>query len=209
MKPAKPAPSKASPTKPAPARPRKAGGLVRRAGGRGVLVILAVILAAGGALRLGIGVEGALANSAKESTEPLNCPVPPAALAAALSAREAQVKAKEEALAQRMSALSLADQAITKRMAELQSAEDELKKTIALADGASEKDLTQLTAVYEAMKPADAAALFQTMAPEFASGFLGRMQPASAAAILAGMKPDKAYEVSVLLAGRNANAPKN
>ncbi|NBZ87317.1 hypothetical protein GV832_06950 [Rhodobacteraceae bacterium CYK-10] len=177
--------------------------------GRSVLLILALILAAGGALRLGVGVGGAMANNARESDLPLNCPVPPAALAAALSAREAQVQAKEDKLAQRMSALTLADQAITKRMEELQAAEEELKKTIAIADGASEKDLTQLTAVYEAMKPADAADLFQTMAPEFAAGFLGRMQPASAAAILTGMDPAKAYEVSVLLAGRNANAPKN
>lgn len=206
MKPAKPAEKKAAPA------PRKPVSKARPApvrAGRSVLLILAVILAAGGALRLGVGVGGAMANNAKESDLPLNCPVPPAALAAALSAREAQVQAKEEKLAQRMSALTLADQAITKRMEELQAAEEELKKTIAIADGASEKDLTQLTAVYEAMKPADAAALFQTMAPQFAAGFLGRMQPTSAAAILTGMDPAKAYEVSVLLAGRNANAPKN
>jgi flagellar motility protein MotE (MotC chaperone) len=105
--------------------------------------------------------------------------------------------------------MNLADAALTKRMGELQKAEDDLEKTMAIANGASEKDLAQLTAVYEAMKPADAAVLFQTMAPEFAAGFLGRMQPTSAAAIMTGMKPDKAYEVSVLLAGRNALAPKN
>jgi len=209
MKAAKPTATKASaPPKPAARPAAKGRPAPTRAGGR-VLVILAVILASGGALRLGVGVGGAMANNAKESTAPLNCPVPPAALASALSAREAQVKAKEDAVAQRLSALNLADQAITKRMDELKAAEEDLKQTIAIADGASEKDLTQLTAVYEAMKPADAAALFATMAPEFAAGFLGRMQAPLAASILAGMKPDKAYEVSVLLAGRNANAPKN
>ena len=57
--------------------------------------------------------------------------------------------------------------------------------------------------------PTDAANLFQTMSPDFAAGFLARMQPASAAAILTGLKPDTAYEVSVLLAGRNALVPKN
>ena len=182
----------------------------RRRPGRSILVVLALIFAAGGALRLGAGIGTALANSSVESASaPLNCPTPPAALAAALAGREAEVKRQEAAIAERMAALNLADAAITKRMGELKSAEEELKKTLAIANGASEKDLTQLTAVYEAMKPADAAALFQTMAPEFAAGFLGRMQPASAAAIMAGMKPDKAYEVSVLLAGRNANAPKN
>jgi len=108
-----------------------------------------------------------------------------------------------------MAALSLADQAINKRMAELQVAEDSLKKTLSIADGAAEKDLARLTAVYEAMRPADAANLFQTMAPEFAAGFLGRMRPETAAAVLAGMKADKAYTISVLIAGRNATAPKN
>jgi flagellar motility protein MotE (MotC chaperone) len=83
-----------------------------------------------------------------------------------------------------------------------------LKKTLAIADGAAEKDLAKLTAVYEAMRPADAAALFQTMAPEFAAGFLGRMRPEIAAAVLAGMNPGKAYSISVLIAGRNATAPK-
>ena len=181
----------------------------RKGSGRGILVTLALILACSGALRLGAGVGAAIAESAGASAEPLNCPQPPAAVAAALVGRESQVKKSEVELADRMAALALANEAINKRMAELQVAEDSLKKTLAIADGAAEKDLARLTAVYEAMKPADAAALFQTMAPEFAAGFLGRMRPELAAAVLAGMKPDKAYTISVLIAGRNATAPKN
>ena len=182
----------------------------RRRSGRGALVILSLVLAASGALRLGAGVGEAMANSAvADTTAPLNCPVPPAALAAALVGREAQVKDQELALAERMAALALADAAIAKRLDELRVAEDELKKTLSIADGAAEKDLARLTAVYEAMRPVDAAALFQTMAPEFAAGFLGRMRPEIAAAVLAGMKPDKAYSISVLIAGRNALVPKN
>jgi flagellar motility protein MotE (MotC chaperone) len=80
---------------------------------------------------------------------------------------------------------------------------------LALADGAAEDDLVRLTAVYEAMKPADAAALFQTMAPEFAAGFLGRMRAEAAAAVISGMTPESAYSISVLIAGRNALVPKN
>ncbi len=181
----------------------------RRKSGRGALVILALILASSGALRLGAGIGAAMAEASHDtSVTPQDCPMPPAAVAAALVGREEQVKKQESAMADRMAALSLADQAINKRMAELQAAEVELKKTLAIADGAAEKDLARLTAVYEAMRPADAAALFQTMAPEFAAGFLGRMRPEIAAAVLAGMKPDKAYSISVLIAGRNATAPK-
>jgi len=179
--------------------------------GRRVLISLAVLLASGGAFRLasGVGIDLLSMATAEPSATLVRCPLPPAALLDSLAKREAQVKAQDSAAAERLAALDLADQAINQRLAELQSAEAELKKTVAMADGASEKDLAQLTAVYEAMKPADAAALFQTMSSEFAAGFLGRMQPAAAAEILTGLKPDKAYEVSVLLAGRNALVPKN
>ena len=82
-------------------------------------------------------------------------------------------------------------------------------RALALADGAAEKDIQKLTAVYQAMKPKDAAALFETMSPEFAAGFLGRMPPEAAAAILSGMSSEAAYGVSVIVAGRNAAAPKD
>ena len=94
-------------------------------------------------------------------------------------------------------------------MAKLAAAEEKLNETLARADGASEADLTRLTDVYQSMKPKDAAALFATMAPEFAAGFLGRMRPEASAAILSGMSPENAYTISVILAGRNANVPKN
>ena len=178
---------------------------------RSVLIILSLLLAFGGAFRLasGAGLQVWSMATAEPSAVLVNCPIPPAALLESLANREAQVKAQEDAAADRMAALTLSDQAITQRLAELQAAEEALKKTLAIADGASEKDLAQLTAVYEAMTPTDAANLFQTMSPDFAAGFLARMQPASAAAILTGLKPDTAYEVSVLLAGRNALVPKN
>ena len=179
--------------------------------GRGALVILALFLAASGALRLGDGVGRALAEvgHAPTAEAPAACPAPPEALAAALSAREAKVAAAETALADRKAALELADLAVTRRLDELKAAEDDLKQVLAIADGAAEKDLVRLTAVYEAMKPADAAALFATMSPDFAAGFLARMQPGAAAAILSGMPPDKAYAISALIAGRNAHAPKS
>ncbi|MDO8882507.1 MAG: hypothetical protein U0934_21400 [Pseudotabrizicola sp.] len=180
--------------------------------GRGTLALLALILAASGALRLGHGIGAALAlqtsDSPSQSAEPTQCPEPPAALVQALRDRDATLTAREAALQDRFAALSLADAALTARLAELETTEQSLRDTLAIADGAAEKDLQRLTAVYEAMKPAEAAAIFETMAQEFAAGFLGRMRPDAAAAILAGMKPETAYTISVLIAGRNATAPK-
>ena len=93
-------------------------------------------------------------------------------------------------------------------MSEMQAVEAKLSATLSVADGAAEKDLARLTAVYEAMKPKDASALFETMAPEFAAGFLGRMRPEAAALVMTGLSPKAAYGISVLLAGRNALVPK-
>ena len=188
---------------PTAARPRRAG--------RGALIILALLMATSGALRLGSGIGAAMANATEPATAdaPVNCPAPPLALAEALQARETDVAQQEAALADRMAALDLAEAAITARLGDLATAEAGLKATLALADGAAENDLARLTAVYESMKPADAAALFTAMAPEFAAGFLGRMRPESAAAVLSGMTPETAYTISALIAGRNALAPKN
>jgi flagellar motility protein MotE (MotC chaperone) len=184
---------------------------MNRRAGRGALVIVAMLFATSGALRLGSGVGAALANAegaaeAEESGTPMACE-PPAALAEALSQREGRLAVREAALNDRQAALALADQAITERLAALEAMEARLRATLALADGAAEADIERLTAVYQAMKPKDAAALFETMSPEFAAGFLGRMAPEAAAAILSGMSAEAAYGISVIVAGRNAAAP--
>lgn len=182
--------------------------------GRGALVILALLLASSGALKLGSGVGAALAlvpetpEATAADAGPMVCPEPPVAVAEALKTRAEMLDAQELALKDRLAALDLAEQAIDQRMTRLAEAEAELSETLARSDGAAESDLTKLTAVYETMKPKDAAALFGAMAPEFAAGFLGRMRPDAAAAILSGMSSEAAYGVSVLLAGRNALVPK-
>ncbi len=139
-------------------------------------------------------------------------PVPAAAdlqhLVSALRNREQQLNRRSMQIEDRMKALEIADAAIDRKLAALVQAEERLSATLALADGASEGDLTRLTDVYEKMKPKDAAALFEEMAPEFAAGFLGRMRPASAASIMTGLSPKTAYTISVILAGRNAWVPK-
>ena len=121
--------------------------------------------------------------------------------------REDRIVKKEGQISDRIQALAVAKHGIDQKLAELIKAEKELKATIALAETASEDDLSRLVSVYENMKPKDAAALFEEMEPQFSSGFLGRMRPDAAAKIFAGLTPEKAYSISVILAGRNANVP--
>ena len=195
---------------------------MKRKAGRGALIVIALLFASSGAMRSGEGLGSALAESSEEPTvagenagtgdatvaDTAHCPLPPAELAAALSDREGRLQAREAAVADKEAALALAETAITTRLAELQAAEDQLRSTLALADGAAEEDIARLVAVYETMKPKDAARLFDAMEADFAAGFLGRMRADAAAAIMAGMTPEKAYAVSAILAGRNAAAPK-
>jgi flagellar motility protein MotE (MotC chaperone) len=189
----------------------------KKRGNRSILAVLTLFFAISGALYLGEGLGVAMAlipdqpEVAESAPEPATaqCAEPPAALTAALAEKSARLSARESALDARLSALALAEQVALQHMAELRAAEESLKATIAQTDGAAEGDVAKLTAIYEVMKPVDAAAIFQAMAPDFAAGFLGRMRPEAAAAVLGGMSPEAAYGITAQIAGRNARAPTN
>ena len=202
-------------------------GTKRRIRPLGPIGIVGGLLVASAALRVGLMATSAIA-AAEPPAEHEPPAEPPLAEAApadgiaplctsdtdlqrvldALRAREERIIAAEADIAARSEAVAALEHEAQSRVSDAMSAEDALKKTMALADAASETDLAQLASVYERMKPPKAAALFETMQPEFAAGFLGRMRPDSAAQIMAAMNSDKAYAISVILAGRNANAGK-
>lgn len=179
----------------------------------GVLGWLAILLFASGVVRLGGHADMALAvgtETPAEPAEPAATCVPEQGTEALLEAfrtRESRLAERERALADREQAVAVATAQIDEKIAELAAAEQSLSEMIAMADSAAQDDLDRLTAVYENMKPQDAAALFETMDPAFSAGFLGMMQPAAAAAIMAGLTPERAYSISVILAGRNTGAP--
>ena len=183
--------------------------------GRGALVVIAALLIGSALVRAGTGAGQAMALG--NGPEPASSPAePPAcdtledleALLAAFQSREQRLDHREEQIKARMQALVVADREIEAKLARLGEAEERLRATLALADTAAEDDISRLVSVYEAMKPKDAALLFEEMAPEFAAGFLGRMRPEAAAGVMAGLTPQAAYSLSVILAGRNANAPR-
>ncbi|WP_306153133.1 MotE family protein [Roseovarius sp. MMSF_3281] len=189
----------------------------RRQPGRGALVLIASILLLSAGFRVGGGAGQALA-LAQDGVDasPLAKPAPQACdtpddlrrVLAAIKTREQGLTRRETALRDRMQALSVAKRETERKLQELIEAEADLRATIAMAESASDSDLARLTKVYESMKPKQAAALFEEMDPNFAAGFLGRMRPEAAAEIMAGLTPQAAHTFSVVLAGRNANVPK-
>lgn len=138
-----------------------------------------------------------------------DCPVPaePDALLLAIRERDAQLDSREQRLAQRLEVFTVATEEFERRRDALIAAEERLAATLAIADQAAENDIRQITAVYENMKPKDAAEVFDTMDQTFAAGFLIRMNPQAAADILSNMEAETAYAVSLLMASRNVGAP--
>lgn len=176
--------------------------------GRGALWVIAGLFLASAGLR---GATGA-ASLATPDAVPMPeakvqaCETPPdiATTLAVIAERQAALDLRDAELADRAATLRHARDEIERQLAALESAEDRLSRLVSVADVAAEDDLNRLTAVYENMKPKEAAALFETMAPEFAAGFLARMRPDAAAGILAGLPPEIAYGFSLLLASRNS-----
>ncbi|NNE78749.1 MAG: hypothetical protein HKN18_00615 [Silicimonas sp.] len=188
------------------------------ASGRGALAVIALFLLGSAFVRLaGPGAAIALelkdqlqTTSPEVDSEPNVANIAPdlVKLLEETRLREEKVTKREEELQARLQALSLIETAVAEDLTRLEQAEETLRSTMAQADKAAETDIDQLTSVYENMKPGQAAALFQQMEPSFAAGFLGRMRSDAAAAILSGLEPELAYSISVVLAGRNADVPR-
>ncbi len=189
------------------------------ASGRGVLWIVASMFAISALIRFAAGPGPALAQEmaalrGETATPPTTAaakPAPNAAeiekILAELKRRSAFLDERERKLDELASSLEFAKVQVRKNLQALAEAEKSLSEKLSISEKAAETDLARLTAVYENMKPKQAAALFDQMAPEFAAGFIGRMRADAAAQIMAGLKPETAYTISVILAGRNANAP--
>ncbi len=185
----------------------------RRARG-GVLTIISLLMVGSAIIRIGLEAGPALARGAEPNmASPVGGERKEAnaadlqLLLTELLRREKTLNQRESTILDRERALDIADQAIETRLTMLEDAENALRETVAIAEKAAENDLTQLTDVYQSMKPKDAAALFETMDAVFAAGFLSRMPPEAAAEVMAGLSPEAAYSISVIMAGRNARAP--
>lgn len=126
-------------------------------------------------------------------------------LAAELLQRRADLTEREAKLDERAQMLEIIEARLRERLAELESAQRKLAATAVVVDDAASKDVRHLAAMYEQMKPKNAGHIFDAMDPTFAAGFLGQMNAPAAALILANMNAEKAYSVSLMLAGRNVD----
>lgn len=129
------------------------------------------------------------------------------ALLVAIREREAQLDAEAARIADRAQNLNVAEAKLAEQLGAFEIAQRNLEETLAMADKAAERDIDQMTKVYEAMKPADAARIIERMDVSFAAGLLARMRPEIAANVLTGMEPDSAYAVTLTITSRNSAVP--
>lgn len=175
-----------------------------------VLGVIAVLFFAAGLSRAGLGVADVIAAETEFPTPvALGDAEQTETLLAALQEREARILAEEDALSEREKSLAAAQADITTQLQALASAEQQLLQTLSLTESAAEDDVFRLVAVYENMKPAQAALLFSQMDPTFAAGFFIRLRPDFAGAVMAELDPIVAYAISAILAGRHAQTPRN
>ena len=128
-------------------------------------------------------------------------------LLAAIQEREAELDRDALRMAERAQTLNVAEAKLAEQLQAFEVAQRRLEETLALADKAAENDIARMTAVYESMKPSEAARIFERMDVSFSAGLMARMRPELAAEVLARMEADSAYAVTLTIASRNSGVP--
>ncbi|WP_424929309.1 MotE family protein [Amaricoccus tamworthensis] len=182
----------------------------------GAVAIIAFCFLGSGAMRLtehgsafAEGISEALearnnAHAAPEAAEPVE---EADVLLSAIRDREKQLETEADNLSTRAQELSVAEKKLEEQLTAFRKAQEQLENTLAMADGAAERDIAQMTTVYEAMKPEEAARIFERMEISFAAGIMSRMRPEITADVLTAMEPDTAYAVTLTIASRNSGVP--
>ncbi|MCI5047437.1 MAG: hypothetical protein MRY59_08030 [Aquisalinus sp.] len=119
--------------------------------------------------------------------------------------QQANLQKREQEIAERERTLEAVEKRLTERLAILDESNARLADKMEAMKRTANEDITHLTSMYENMKPAQASTIFDKMDPVFAAGFLREMRSEQAGLILANMRPEHAYEISIIIASKNAD----
>lgn len=130
-------------------------------------------------------------------------------IAEALMEEKATLKDKQLAMVERETVLEALEKTLDQKIENLEETKKSIEEQLAKIDKIANNDIAHLIAMYETMKPKKAAEIFNNMAPSFAAGFLIDMNSTRAGLIMSEMETQKSYEVSLVIASRNANLRKS
>lgn len=119
-----------------------------------------------------------------------------------LSDRRQQLDARSEELEMRENLLKAAEKRVEAKVAELKELELKVKTALDQRDQNELKRFKSIVAMYEGMKPKDAARIFDRLDLKILVEVATQMKPATMSAILAQMTPETAERLTVELAHR-------
>ena len=119
-----------------------------------------------------------------------------------LQSRREQLDERSRTLGLRENLLKAAEKRVEARVAELRDLEAKIKGAEAQRDQEEAARFKGIVAMYESMKPKDAARIFDRLDLNILVDVSTKMKPATMAAILAQMSPETAERLTVELAGR-------
>ena len=124
------------------------------------------------------------------------------ALAETLRLRGIAVDRALADLARRKEEIAAAEAQIVARLLSLKKAKAALAETRAGQDAGRSEGIERLIAVYDAMKPAEAATIIAALPPDFAAEILTRVQPDAGARIIAQIDPGQAAVLTAHMGAR-------
>lgn len=169
-------------------------------------------LAAGEAVGHGSGTDGDLAGGDAQAmqvgpdgmNQPLaataNGSPTEAALLERLAERRTELDAYAAELEMRASLIEAAEKRIEERAATMEALETKISTLVDARKAAEEELITGVVAMYETMRPRDAAAIFNELDMDVLEQVARTMAPRKMAPILAEMTPSRAQELTVRLA---------
>ncbi len=120
-----------------------------------------------------------------------------------LSERREQLEERAKSIEMREALLSAAEKRLEKRVAELKALEDSIKLATKKRKKEQEEDLGKLVAMYQSMKPKQAAKIFEVLETDVLLDVVKIMNPRKVAAIMGVMRADAAGALSLAIAKGN------
>lgn len=152
-----------------------------------------ILAAAGQAAMLMDGVSRLTAN-AEPSELMAGCADVPEAVALADTLRERGLRIDRymQDMQRRKNEIALAEKQLTEKLVELRKVKDQINRSDQGYAQAQTDDISRLIAVYDLMKPEQAAMVLSNLPPGFAAEILARVQPETGARIMASVEPGQA-----------------
>jgi flagellar motility protein MotE (MotC chaperone) len=129
------------------------------------------------------------------------------ALAEELRDRALRIERYMEAIDNRKADMAQAEATLRERLGELRAQKGSTQARQAGATEAIRTDIDRLIAVYDQMKPAEAAAILTNLPADFAAEILMRVQPETGARIIAAVEPRQAALLTAQMGARSVRNP--